>query len=210
MFKLIIVTYRGQETFLIPVMECQNSITYIQRRMDRLLHDWQSFVKAYINNVIIRSKTFTKHVAHLHKVFTLFTSYNISIKPIKTFLGYTEIDLLGQQVNFIGFSIAEAKLEAIAKLKFPSIVSQLETFLGMIGYLQKSIPRYVAVAKPLQDLKTNFLKNASVKRQKRKNYLSRTKFNNATTKQMQPFMDLKKALSKSSVLIHFTQAGYST
>lgn len=89
--KLTIVTHRGQETFL-PVMGCRNLIAYVQRRMDRLLHDWRSFVKAYIDDVIIRSKTFAEHIAHLRKVFALFTSHNISIKPIKTLLGYTEID----------------------------------------------------------------------------------------------------------------------
>lgn len=140
-------------------------IAYVQRRIDRLLHDWRSFVKAYIDDVIIRCKTFAEHVAHLRKVSALFTSHNISIKPIKTLLGYTEIDLLGQQVNSIGLSTAEAKLEAIAKLKFPSTVSQLEIFLGIEGYLQKFIPRYAAVAKPLQDLKTSLLKSAPVKGQ---------------------------------------------
>ena len=171
-FKLTIVTHRGQETFFVPVIGCQNLIAYVQRRMDCLLHDWQSFVKAYIDDVIIHSKTFIEHLAHFCKVFTLFTSHNISIKPIKIFLGYTEIDLLGQQVNSIGLSIAEAKLEAIAKLKFLSTVSQLETFLGMTGYLQKFILRYAIVAKPLKELKTSFLKSAPVKGQKRKNYLS--------------------------------------
>lgn len=99
-------------------------------------------MKAYIDDVIVRSKTFAEHVIHLCRVFTLFTTNNISIKPIKTFLGYTEIDLLGQRVNSIGLFTAEAKLKAIAKLKFPSTVSQLETFLGMTGYLRKFIPKY--------------------------------------------------------------------
>lgn len=38
-FKLTIVTHRGQKTFLVLVMRYQSSITYIQRRMDQLLHD---------------------------------------------------------------------------------------------------------------------------------------------------------------------------
>lgn len=134
--------------------------------MDRLLHDWQNLVKAYIDNVIVRLKRFAKHVIYLRKVFILFTTNNISIKPIKTFLGYTEIDLLGQQVNSISFFTAEAKFKAIANLKFPSTVSQLETFLGMTEYLQKFMPKYAGVAKPLQELKTSLLKAASIKSQK--------------------------------------------
>lgn len=134
--------------------------------MDRLLHDWQNLIKAYIDNVIIRSKRFAKHVIYLRKVFILFTTNNISIKPIKTFLEYTEIDLLGQQVNSISFFTTKAKFKAIANLKFPSTVSQLETFLGMTEYLQKFMPKYAGVAKPLQELKTSLLKAASIKSQK--------------------------------------------
>lgn len=202
-FKLTIVTHRGQETFLVPVMGCRNSIAYVQRRMDRLLHEWRGFVKAYIDDVIVRSRTFSEHMVHLRKVFTLFTAHNIIIGPTKTFLGYTEIHLLGQRVNSIGLSTAESKLEAIAKPKFPSTLSQLETFLGMTGYLRKFIPRYAAVTKPLQDMKTSLLKSAPTKGQKRKNYSTRTKISNASPDQIQAFTNLKKALSRSSILIHF-------
>lgn len=136
-------------------------------------------------------------------MFTLFTAHNIIIGPTKTFLGYTEIHLLGQRVNSIGLSTAESKLEAIAKPKFPSTLSQLETFLGMTGYLRKFIPRYAAVTKPLQDMKTSLLKSAPTKGQKRKNYSTRTKISNASPDQIQAFTNLKKALSRSSILIHF-------
>ena len=35
-YKLTIVTHRGQETFLIPVMGCRNSMAYVQRQMIRI------------------------------------------------------------------------------------------------------------------------------------------------------------------------------
>lgn len=82
-----------------------------------------------------------KYIAYLHKAFTLFITHNINIKPIKTFLGYTKIDLLDQQMNFIGLPITKTRLEAITKLKFPSIILHLEIFLGMTKYLQKFIPK---------------------------------------------------------------------
>lgn len=62
--------------------------------MDYLLHNWQSYAKAYINDVILYFKTFAKHVAHFCKIFTLFTSHNINNKSIKILVGYTKIDLL--------------------------------------------------------------------------------------------------------------------
>lgn len=77
-------------------MECQNLIAYIQRRMDRLLHEFRQFVRPYIDDIIVKSSSFNEHIYHLHQIFRLFVDYNISIKPSKTFLGYESIDLLGQ------------------------------------------------------------------------------------------------------------------
>ena len=182
-FKLTIVIHSGQEIFLVPVMGCRNTIAYVQKRMDRLLHYWRSFVKTYIDNIIICLRTFANHIINLRKVFALFIANNISIKPMKTFLEYTKIDLLGQRVNSIGFSTAEAKLETIAKLKFPSNVSQLEIFLGMTGYLRRFILIYARIAKPLQDLKTSLLKSALIKGQKQKNYSLQTKLVDVIDKQ---------------------------
>lgn len=203
-FKFTVVTHsRGQETFLVPVMGCRNLIAYVQRRMDRLLHESWEFVKAYIDDVIVRSKTFNDHILHLRKVFTLFTAHNVSIKLSKTFLGYIEVDLLGQRVNSIGLSTAKSKLEAISRLLFPSTLGQLETFLGMTGYLRKFVPRYAAVAKPLHDLKTHLLKDAPTKGQIRKGYLSRTKIKDPDAMHIKAFSDLKSTLTKLSILVHF-------
>lgn len=123
-------------------------------------------MKGYINDIIVHFKTFTNYMIYLWRVFVLCTVYNISIKPTKTFLGYTEINLLEQQVNLIGLFTTKSKLKIIAKIKFPSTLVKLKIFLRMIGYLHKFILRYAAITKLLQDMKTSCLKNAPVKGQK--------------------------------------------
>ena len=51
-------------------------------------------------------------------------------------------------------STADEKIRAITALRFPGSLRQLETFLGLTGWLRSSIPRYAQRAQPLQDRKT--------------------------------------------------------
>ena len=132
-------------------MGYKGSIAYVQREIDRVLRLYRDFARAYVDDVVIASKTLDEHVEHLYKVFALFLEKGISVKLIKFYVGYPSVKLLGQRVDSLGLSTAEEKLEAILKLEFPLTLSALETYLGLIGYLRNYIPRYAQVLQPLQD-----------------------------------------------------------
>lgn len=155
--RLTVVTHRGQEYFKVAVMGYKNSVAYVQRHMDRLLWPYRGFARAYVDDMVIFSKTLTDHLMHLKAIFTMLTENNISIKPTKAFLGYPTVQLLGQKVTSFGLSTSEDKLKAISKLKFPL---NLETYLGLAGWLRDYIPYYAGIVKPLQDRKTELLSQA--------------------------------------------------
>lgn len=78
----------------------------------------------------------------------------MSISPIKAFLGYPNISLLGRHINSLGISTPEDKLQAISGLYYLDTLGQLEYYLGLTGYLRSSVHFYTALAEPLQKLKT--------------------------------------------------------
>jgi hypothetical protein len=86
--------------------------------MDILLQDYP-WAHAYIDDVVIASHTLEEHIHHLRTIFGLFSSVGISINPLKAFIGFPSIRLLGQHVDSLGLSTAAEKLEAIASLEFP-------------------------------------------------------------------------------------------
>jgi hypothetical protein len=69
----------------------------------------------------------------LNKVFLTFCWIRISVKSTKVFLGYLLVQFLGQYIDSLGLVIAADKLEAIAKLKFPGTLKELEYYLGFTG-----------------------------------------------------------------------------
>ena len=93
--KLTVVLHCGMESFKVAVMEYKNSPLYVQWQMDWLL--WLfPFAWGFIDNIVIFSWTFTEHLQHLWTIFALFQQIHLSLQPMKAFLGYLSINLLGQ------------------------------------------------------------------------------------------------------------------
>ena len=64
--KFTVVTHRKQEQFNVEMMSFKNISAYVQREIDNILWIYKNFCRAYINDIVIFSKTLKKRVKHLH------------------------------------------------------------------------------------------------------------------------------------------------
>jgi hypothetical protein len=204
--KLTVVTHRGQEQFNVAVMGFKNSVSYVQRQIDRILRPFRSFARAYVDDVVIFSETLEEHVQHLSEVFSTFRRMRISVKPTKVFLGYPSVQLLGQYVDSLGLVTAADKLEAIAKLKFPGTLKELEYYLGLTGWLRQYVPFYAILAQPLQQRKTELLRKGPIRGSPRKRYSGSTKITDPTEAELVSFREIQEALSSPTYLVHHNPA----
>ena len=133
--KFTVNSHRGQEQFQVALMGFCNSVQHVQRELEHLLQDL-TFVKAYIDDMVLGSQTFEEHLEHLDRFFQRLDSKNNSLAAEKCFLGYPSIVLLGHRVDAFGIMTAEDKIKAVRELAFPKTGAQLETFLGLTGYLR--------------------------------------------------------------------------
>lgn len=198
-----VVSHRGQETFLVPIMGNMNSISYVQRQIDRILREIKGFAQAYVDDIVCGSTSLSEHLSHLRQLFTLLVKFNVSISPKKAFLGFPDVRLLGQKVNSLGLATSEEKLKAISQLRYPQTLGGLEHYLGLTGYLRQYVHFYAQLARPLQDLKTKLLKEAPTKGNPRKAYASKTALPQASLAEQTSFEELQEALSKACILVHF-------
>ena len=152
--KLTIISHRGQEESSVALIGYKGSPPYVQRQTDKLLRPLRQFTRAFVDDIIVFSRTLEEHVQHLRQLFQLLRKKRASLAPTKSFLGFPSINLLGQRVDSLDMSTSEEKIKAITSLKFPSSLRDLEIFLGLTGWLRNSIPRYAQRAQPLQERKT--------------------------------------------------------
>ena len=152
--KLTVVSHRGQEESSVALMGYKGSPPYVQRQTDAILRPLREFVRAFVDDIIIFSRTLKEHESHLRQLFQLLRARRASLSPSKSFLGFPSVILLGQRVDSLGMSTSEDKVRAITALRFPLSLRDLEIFLGLTGWLRNSIPRYAQRAEPLQERKT--------------------------------------------------------
>jgi hypothetical protein len=60
--KLTVVSHRGQEQFNVAVIGFKNSVSYVQRQINRILRPVRHFARAYIDDVVVFSKTLEEHL----------------------------------------------------------------------------------------------------------------------------------------------------
>ena len=119
---------------------------------------------------IFAARMLTEHIGQICQLFAWFISLNIAIKPTKLYLGYPSVTLLGHHVNSFGLSMTEERLTMMAKITFPEMLQELETYLGMTGFLCQYIPYYASVALPLQNCKMELLKRAPTQGRERQTF----------------------------------------
>jgi Reverse transcriptase (RNA-dependent DNA polymerase)/RNase H-like domain found in reverse transcriptase len=107
------------------------------------------FMLVYIDDIMVYSHTFDKHLDHVSKVLGAFRESGITLAPHKCHIGYHSIQLLGQKVSHLGLSTNTKKVKAVTALATPHHHKDLETFLGMAVYFAAYIPCFSGIAAPL-------------------------------------------------------------
>lgn len=130
-----------------------------------------------MRNLVIKLCTF----------FKIFLRYNISIQPMKSYLNYPNIALLGQCVNSLGLLTSKEKLKVVGLLKYLEILGALKYYLGLTKYLRFYIHYYAQLVSPLQALKTNLLKKGPESGQQRWAHVSKTRLRPPTKKELATF-----------------------
>jgi hypothetical protein len=155
--RFTITSHRGLERSTVAPMGFRNSPAYAQRYMDRLLRPFRHFCRAFIDDVIIFSRSAEEHLRHLETILKTFTAKNISINPKKSWIGYPSAQVLGFRVDSLGLSTTAERVASFAKLDFPYQLSALEQYIGATGYIRHLIPYYAQLIEPLQRRKVALL-----------------------------------------------------
>lgn len=117
-------------------------MAYIQHKIDNILCNFRTWAQAYVDNIICRTKSLPDLLEKLRILFDIFLDYNISIKPITSFLNYPNVELLGQQIISLDLTTLEEKFRAINLLTYLKILGALKYYLGLTSYFYNYIHFY--------------------------------------------------------------------
>ena len=122
---------------------------YFQDLMTGILKDFP-FAIAYLDNIIIFSKTQQEHLSHICMVFEKLKSAHLSMKKSKCSFFSKEIQYLGHILSATGIQPLPSKTHAIQNMNPPTMPKQVRAFLRLVGYYREFIRRgFAKIAKPL-------------------------------------------------------------
>ena len=120
----------------------KNAPTHFQRSMDIVLSQLFLCSSAYIDDVIIFSKSFQVHLCDIDNVLYALSSHGFTIKPSKCVWAARSVEYLGFEVGEGQLSVPEARVQSINSITLPQTVRQLRSFIGTVGYYRRFIPKF--------------------------------------------------------------------
>ena len=121
---------------------------YFQELMTGILKDF-NFAIAYLDDIIIFSKTPEEHLTHIRKVFEKLHSANLSMKLSKCHFFSKETQYIGHILSTKGIHQLPSKMQAIQHMQPPTAPKQVQAFHGLVGYYRKFIKHFAKIRKPL-------------------------------------------------------------
>jgi hypothetical protein len=117
--------------------------------MQNFFNENQEFVLVYIDDLLIFSKTYKEHIAHLDMFLR-------KVEQNGLILSKNKMEICKEKINFLGHEIGEGKIylqDHIAKkiLQFPDAIHDkvLQQFLGVVNYARNDIDNLAKLAGPL-------------------------------------------------------------
>ena len=129
----------------------KNAPPYFQRRMDEVLKDLK-FVRYYIDDIVIWSKSLEEHLDHLQQVFQRLREAGLKVHPGKCVFGADSIDFLGHRISANMLRPQSDNIAAVRDLAAPTYLSSLRAALGLFSYYRKFVPHFSTIAFPLNSL----------------------------------------------------------
>ncbi len=120
--------------------------------MDKILRPHTAFAAAYLDEIIIYSQDWQRHMVHLREVLRALRGAGLTANPNKCAIGRVEVRYLGFHLGHGQVHPQIDKTAAIAACPRPKTKKEVRQFLGLAGYYRRFIPDYSELTSPLTDL----------------------------------------------------------
>ena len=144
---------RGKFEFNVTPYGLTNAGASYQRMIDICLSGLPpDRVLAYMDDIIIFSKTFAEHLSMLEKVFQRLVQAGVTLKFSKCNFAASIADFLGYELSEEGIKPQKRLTEAIHTFSRPNSRKEIRRFLGLAGFYRRFIADFANISRPLNAL----------------------------------------------------------
>ena len=150
--KTAFATPFGLFEFTVMPFGLHSTPATFQRMINHVLSGCQDFVRAYIDDIVVYSRSWEEHLDHLRQVLTRLQGAGLTVKIKKCQFGRPKVPYLGHLVGGGDLEPDPGKVQAVKEYPQPETKKDVRAFLGLAGYYRRFIPNFAAVAVPMTEL----------------------------------------------------------
>ena len=140
----------GLFEWLVMPMGLTNATATFQRLMNHIFADFIDwFIKVYLDNSLVYSKTLREHIKHVLMVLIRLHKYKLKIKLSKCQFAKLEIDFLGHRISFNFIRPTQEKITKVLCFKEPNSLKTVRAFIGLTSYYKLFGKDFSTIAAPL-------------------------------------------------------------
>jgi len=149
----------GLFEWIVITFGLKNAGATYQRAMNFIFHEFiGTLVEIYIDDVVVKSEDFIKHLADLRKILECTRQHGLKMNPEECAFGVSAGQFLGFLVHQRGIKISRRSIDAINKVVAPVDKTELQSLIGKINFIRRFISNLSAKIKafsPLLKLKAD-------------------------------------------------------
>jgi len=130
-----------------------------QRFMNFIFHEFiDKLVEIYIDDVVVKSGDFTKHLVDLRKVLECTRKHGLKMNPNKCAFDVSAGQFLGFMVHQRGIEVSRRSIDAINKIVAPTNKTELQSLIGKVNFIRRfisNLSRKIRSFSPLLKLKAD-------------------------------------------------------
>jgi hypothetical protein len=152
-WKTAFRTRYGLYEYMIMPFGLTNAPSTFQDMMNHIFRDMIDLgLLAYMDDLLIYADTIERHDEIVQEVLRRLTKNRLAISPEKCVWRTQEVEFLGYIINKDGIKMSQEKVEALLSWKYPSTLTEVQSFLGFANFYRRFIQDYSRVARPLTEL----------------------------------------------------------
>jgi len=149
--KTAITTTCGLFAYRFMPYGLRNAPQTCQRFIDEVTRGLP-FVFAYLDDILIASRSHKEHLKHLRILLKRLDDYGLILNPQKCVLGAKSVKFLGFSLSEDGLKPLKNKVAVIKDYPLPKTLQQLRRFLGIVNFYRKFQKNAASVMEPLNKL----------------------------------------------------------
>ena len=148
-YTSFITSFGAFKYHVLPFGLTNGPASFQQYINDTLFEFLNDFCQAYLDDILIYSKTKKEHTEHVRKVLQKLREAGLQVDITKCEFSVQETTFLGLRVSTEGLKMDSNKVQAIIDWTTPSNLKEVQAFVGFCNFYRRFIKDFSKIVKPL-------------------------------------------------------------